>query len=67
MLIHALTRPVVTGDTTSQVGASVGYARWPEHASAFGEACHLADVALYEAKNGGPNRAALFEVACWNG
>ncbi len=62
MLIHALTRPVVTGDITSQVGASVGYARWPHHALAFSEVCHLADVALYEAKTGGPNRTALFEA-----
>ncbi|WP_244616264.1 EAL domain-containing protein [Rhizobium sp. RU20A] len=61
MLIHALTRPVQAGDMMVQVGASVGYARWPEHATAFAEVCHLADVALYEAKKHGPNRTMLFE------
>lgn len=60
LLVQSVTRPVHLGDMTAGVGASVGYARFPEHGADLEEVSHLSDIALYEAKAAGPNNHVLF-------
>ncbi|WFU05652.1 EAL domain-containing protein (plasmid) [Rhizobium sp. CB3171] len=60
LLIHALSRPIHIGPISCQVGASVGYARWPEHGHELQDVCHRSDIALYEAKSAGANIALRF-------
>jgi diguanylate cyclase (GGDEF)-like protein len=60
LLIHSVSRPVRIDTMPTQVGASVGYARMPEHGSTLEEVRHRSDVALYEAKARGHNQYALF-------
>ncbi|MCJ8520058.1 diguanylate cyclase (GGDEF)-like protein [Pseudorhizobium tarimense] len=60
LLIQSITRPVHIGDMTAGVGASVGYARFPEQGVELGVVSHLSDIALYEAKARGPNHHVLF-------
>lgn len=60
LLVQSVTRPVHLGDMTAGVGASVGYARFPEHGADLEEVSHLSDIALYEAKAFGPNNHVLF-------
>ncbi len=61
LLIHSVSRPVRIDALPTQVGASVGYARMPEHGSTLEEVRHRSDVALYEAKSRGHNQYALFQ------
>jgi diguanylate cyclase (GGDEF)-like protein len=61
LLIHSVSRPVRIGTLSTEVGASVGYARLPDHGSSLEEICHRSDIALYEAKNRGHNQYALFQ------
>ena len=61
LLIHSVTRPVRIGAMPTEVGASVGYARLPDHGATLEEVCHRSDVALYEAKSRGHNQYALFQ------
>ncbi|MBB6181721.1 putative bifunctional diguanylate cyclase/phosphodiesterase [Pseudorhizobium flavum] len=61
LLIQSITRPVRIGSLTAEVGASIGYARLPEHGATLAEVSHVADIALYEAKGRGPNNHVLFE------
>lgn len=60
LLIHAISRPIQVGTISCQVGASVGYARWPEQGRELEEVCHRSDIALYEAKSIGANTALRF-------
>ena len=60
LLIQSVTRPVHLGALTASVGASVGYARFPEHGASLEEVSHVSDIALYEAKGRGPNNHVLF-------
>ncbi|MBP1849667.1 putative bifunctional diguanylate cyclase/phosphodiesterase [Rhizobium halophytocola] len=60
LLIQLITRPIPVGDLATEVGASIGYARWPMQGATLEEVSHKSDVALYEAKSRGPNRAFLF-------
>ncbi|MER2605922.1 MAG: EAL domain-containing protein [Siculibacillus sp.] len=50
-------------DRSLRVGASVGMALAPDHGSDAGELLRFADLALYEAKRAGRNRAVMFETA----
>ncbi|WP_105436750.1 bifunctional diguanylate cyclase/phosphodiesterase [Neorhizobium sp. T25_13] len=61
LLIHSVSRPVRIGTLLTEVGASVGYARLPDHGSSLEEVCHRSDVALYEAKSRGHNQYCLFQ------
>jgi len=61
LIIHSVTRPVQVGTIWCQVGASVGYARWPEHGDLPQDVCHKSDIALYEAKSKGSNTSFLFQ------
>ncbi len=62
LLVHSVSRPVRIGSLSTQVGASVGYARLPEHGNSLEEVRHRSDVALYEAKSRGRNQYALFQL-----
>ena len=44
-----------------RVGASIGMALAPDHAVEAGEVLRFADLALYEAKRAGRNRAVMFD------
>jgi diguanylate cyclase (GGDEF)-like protein len=61
LLIHSVSRPVRIDALPTQVGASVGYARMPDHGQTLEEVRHRSDVALYEAKSRGHNQYALFQ------
>lgn len=61
LLIQSITRPVRIGSLTAEVGASIGYARLPDHGATLEEVSHVSDIALYEAKSRGPNNYILFE------
>lgn len=63
LLIQLITRPIMIGGLSTQVGASVGYARWPTHGKTLEEVSHVSDVALYEAKASGTNVHSLFHPA----
>ena len=63
MLIQAVTRPIHIDGFAVEVGASVGFATWREGRERLDEAAHRADLAMYEAKSGGPNRHCAFETA----
>jgi diguanylate cyclase (GGDEF)-like protein len=60
LLIQSITRPVRLGKMTAVVGASIGYARFPEHGDNIEEVSHFSDIALYEAKARGPNNHILY-------
>ena len=60
-LREAATDPVETGSARVEAGASIGVALAPRDASDDEELRHAADVALYEAKRSGRDRATLFE------
>lgn len=48
-------------DRKIRIGASIGMALAPDHASGSGELLRFADMALYEAKRSGRNRAVVFD------
>ena len=52
-MLHALEQPVDLGGVDVEVGASVGLAFAPEHATDVGDLLKRADLAMYEAKSGG--------------
>lgn len=63
LIIQAVSRSIKIGGVLCQVGACVGYARWPEHGTDFRDVCHKSDIALYEAKAKGANFALEFQDA----
>lgn len=63
MIIQALTRPIMIGGFSAEVGASIGYARMKDHGDTLEEVAHCSDVAMYEAKSRGPNNALVFSPA----
>ena len=60
LIIHSVSRSIRIGSIWCQVGASVGYARWPEQGETLNDVCHRSDIALYEAKSRGANTAMMF-------
>ncbi len=60
LIIHSVSRSIKIGSIWCQVGASVGYARWPEQGQTLNDVCHRSDIALYEAKSRGANTAMMF-------
>ncbi|MFD2236394.1 putative bifunctional diguanylate cyclase/phosphodiesterase [Aureimonas populi] len=55
-LLAALSRPVVVNGVTMRGGCSIGIAQYPRDAASFEALAHLADMALFEAKEGGRGR-----------
>lgn len=58
-----LHQPLYHGDRDFDCRVSMGVALFPEHAGDIAALMKHADIALYEAKNGGRGRACLFEPA----
>ncbi|MDQ0323577.1 diguanylate cyclase (GGDEF)-like protein [Pararhizobium capsulatum DSM 1112] len=61
LLIHSISRAIHIGSHPTAVGASVGYARLPEHGASLEEVRHCSDIALYEAKGRAHNQHSLFQ------
>ncbi len=58
---HLLCQPFeVAAGHVLQVSCSIGIAIYPEHGETDAELCRHADKAMYQAKDGGRNRATLF-------
>lgn len=62
-LIHALSGPIGLSSGEAFVGATVGVAMLPEHATSTDQAMRHADLALYMGKEAGRGRSMLFESA----
>jgi diguanylate cyclase (GGDEF)-like protein/PAS domain S-box-containing protein len=62
-LIAALSGPLDLSSGEAFVGATVGVAMLPEHATSTGQAMRYADLALYVGKETGRGRYMLFEAA----
>jgi len=62
-LIAALSGPIDLSSGEAFVGATVGVAMLPEHATSTDQAMRHADLALYMGKEGGRGRCMLFETA----
>ncbi|WP_176596738.1 MULTISPECIES: EAL domain-containing protein [Sphingobium] len=60
-MICRLHRPLNHGTRDIDCRVSMGVALFPEHAGDMADLMKHADIALYEAKNGGRGRACLFE------
>ncbi len=58
-IVRALEEPIVIGAATCRVGASVGIAVFPDHASDSDSLTAAADAAMYEAKRAGKGRYRL--------
>lgn len=62
-LIQALSGPIDLSSGEAFVGATVGVAMLPEHATSTDQAMRHADLALYMGKEAGRGRSMLFEPA----
>ena len=62
-LIAALSGPIDLSSGEAFVGATVGVAMLPEHATSTDQAMRHADLALYMGKEAGRGRCMLFETA----
>jgi diguanylate cyclase (GGDEF)-like protein len=62
-LLHAAANPVLLGDSTLQVSASIGVTVYPQDGSEVDLLLRHADQAMYVAKQAGKNRFHLFDVA----
>jgi diguanylate cyclase (GGDEF)-like protein len=62
-VVDALSQPFAIAPMPAPVSASVGVAMYPEHGTTGEELMKNADIALYEAKHAGRNRAHLFNAA----
>jgi diguanylate cyclase (GGDEF)-like protein len=60
-LLHLLEEPVVIGQHSFAVGASIGVALFPDHGERAAQLIQRADVAMYVAKRNG-NGYALYDV-----
>ncbi|GGO38685.1 tetratricopeptide repeat-containing diguanylate cyclase [Deinococcus humi] len=59
-IVEALQVPFAIAGVAVQVGASVGYACYPEHATELDGLLHCADTAMYQAKRQGKNQACAY-------
>lgn len=59
-LLHTLSTPFIVGGRSCQVGASIGVALYPDHATTADALVKCADAAMYWAKQGGKNRCQPF-------
>jgi diguanylate cyclase (GGDEF)-like protein/PAS domain S-box-containing protein len=58
-VVDAFKNPIDLGESTHDVGASVGVALYPDHGRSAHELAIAADAALYASKRGGRNRMAV--------
>ena len=61
-LLHTLSSPFVIQTHNCQVGASIGVALYPEHATTAEALVKRADAAMYWAKQSGKNRCRVFGI-----
>ncbi|HXV32114.1 MAG TPA: EAL domain-containing protein, partial [Sinorhizobium sp.] len=62
-IVQAISAPIVVGNTRAEIGASVGYALYPEDGSVIDDVIRHSDAALYAAKRGGRNTVRAFDEA----
>lgn len=55
-ILKVISDPMVFKNKSIRVGASIGIARFPDHASTFSDLLKAADLAMYEAKHAGKNQ-----------
>ena len=60
-LLESLNQPFVIAATEHRTGASIGIAMYPAHALDREDLLRCADIAMYESKRQGRNRATVFE------
>ncbi|MDI4641416.1 EAL domain-containing protein [Rhodoblastus acidophilus] len=60
-IVVALREPAVIDASSIPISASLGVAHYPDHGVAATELMKKVDIALYEAKREGRNRAAIFD------
>ncbi|PTS84310.1 diguanylate cyclase [Pseudomonas sp. HMWF032] len=58
-LFATLLAPLAIAGKSQCIGASLGVAAYPDHASSMDRLIHIADLAMYEAKRGGENQYRL--------
>jgi len=62
-ILESLNQPFIIAATEHRTGASIGIAMYPEHALDREDLLRCADIAMYEAKRLGRNRATVFAAA----
>ncbi len=62
-ILESLRRPYAIANNEHRCSASIGMALFPEHGTDRTELLRCADIALYESKNQGRDRATLFRRA----
>ncbi|MCM2291656.1 EAL domain-containing protein [Allorhizobium sp. BGMRC 0089] len=60
-LLKRISAPYDIGGMTAEIGASIGFALYPEDGNDLDDAAHCADVAMYVAKRSGRNHVYGFE------
>ncbi|HEY8973342.1 MAG TPA: EAL domain-containing protein [Burkholderiaceae bacterium] len=62
-ILESLNQPFIIAATEHRTGASIGIAMYPAHALDREDLLRCADIAMYESKRLGRNRATVFEPA----
>lgn len=62
-VVHSLKEPVVLDGAQTRIGASVGFACYPEHATDRSDLMKAADLAMYDAKKAGKDRFVRYSPA----
>ena len=62
-ILESLNQPFIIAATEHRTGASIGIAMYPDHALDREDLLRCADIAMYESKRQGRNRATVFEPA----
>ena len=60
-ILESLNQPFIIAATEHRTGASIGIAMYPAHALDREDLLRCADIAMYESKRQGRNRATVFE------
>lgn len=64
-LLKAVAKPVNCGDFTLRCGVTIGVSRFPSHSRDCAKLQIYADLALYDAKEKGRGRVAIFAEELW--